>query len=122
MNKTKGQTEAEISKAIEKFEKEYMGRGPVDTRTYIVDDMVIIRMQGAITKAEENLASSADAGRGRELVKQTRVQLIEKARPLIEGVVESIVGQTVKSLHIDISTKNGEKFIILTLQGMPVFK
>jgi len=122
MNKTKGQTEAEISKAIEKFEKEYMGRGPVDTRTYIVDDMVIIRMQGAITKAEENLASSADAGRGRELVKQTRVQLIEKARPLIEGVVESIVGQTVKSLHMDISTKTGEKFIILTLQGMPVFK
>ena len=122
MNKTKGQTEAEISKAIEKFEKEYMGRGPVDTRTYIVDDMVIIRMQGAITKAEENLASSGDAGRGRELVKQTRVQLIEKARPLIEGVVESIVGQPVKSLHIDISTKTGEKFIILTLQGMPVFK
>jgi len=122
MNKTKGQTEAEISKAIEKFEKEYMGRGPIDTRTYIVEDMVIIRMQGAITKAEENLASSGDAGRGRELVKQTRVQLIEKARPLIEGVVESIVGQPVKSLHIDISTKTGEKFIILTLQGMPVFK
>lgn len=122
MDRTKGQTEAEISKAIEKFEKEYMGRGPIDTRTYIVEDMVIIRMQGAITKAEENLASSGDAGRGRELVKQTRVQLIEKARPLIEGVVESIVGQPVKSLHMDISTKTGEKFIILTLQGMPVFK
>jgi uncharacterized protein YbcI len=48
MNRTRGQTEAEITKAIEKFEKEYMGRGPVETRTYIVEDMVIVRMLGTI--------------------------------------------------------------------------
>lgn len=119
---TRGQAEAEISKAIEKFEKEYMGRGPIETRTYIVDDMVIIRMHGAITKAEENLAGSGGAGRGRELIKQTRIQLIEKARPLIEGVVESIIGEPVRSLHMDISTKTGEKFIILTLSGNPDFR
>jgi uncharacterized protein YbcI len=119
---TRGQAEAEISKAIEKFEKEYMGRGPVETRTYVVEDMVIIRMQGAITKAEENLASSGDAGKGRDLVKQTRIQLIEKARPLIEGVVESIIGKPVKSLHMDISTRTGEKIIVLTLSGKPDFK
>lgn len=120
--RTRGQAEAEISKAIEKFEKEYMGRGPIETRTYIVDDMVIIRMQGAITKAEENLAGSGDAGRGRELIKQTRIQLIEKARPLIEGVVESIIGIPITSLHMDISTKTGEKLVILTLGSAPEFK
>lgn len=119
---TRGHAEAELSKAIEKFEKEYMGRGPIETRTYIVDDMVIIRMQGAITKAEENLAGSGDAGRGRELIKQTRIQLIEKARPLIEGIIESIIGEPVRSLHMDISTKTGEKFIILTLSGKPDFR
>lgn len=122
MNRSRGQTEAEITKAIEKFEKEYMGRGPVETRTYIVEDMVIVRMQGTITMAEENLASSGDAGRGRDLVKQTRIQLIEKARPLIEGIVESIIGKPVKSLHMDISTKTGEKLIILTLESVPEFK
>lgn len=118
---TRGQAEAEISKAIEKFEKEYMGRGPVETRTYVVEDMVVIRMQGTITKAEENLAGSGDSGKGRDLVKQARVQLIEKARPLIEGIVESIIGKPVRSLHMDISTKTGEKFIILTLTGKPDF-
>lgn len=121
MKKTRGQTEAEISNAVIKFEKEYMGRGPVETRTYIIDDMVIIRMQGVITKAEHQLASTGDAGRGRELVKQTRIQLIEKSRPLLEGMVESIVGESVKSLHIDISTKTGEKIVILTLEGAPRF-
>ena len=33
-NMTKGQTEAKISEAILKFEKEYMGRGPFECKTY----------------------------------------------------------------------------------------
>jgi uncharacterized protein YbcI len=118
---TRDQAEAEISQAIEQFEKEYMGRLPGETRTYIIEDMIIIRMQGAITKAEENLAGSGEGSRGRDLIKQTRIQLIEKSRPLIEGVVESIIGRSVRSLHMDISTKTGEKFIILTLDGAPDF-
>jgi len=32
MDKTKGQIEAEISEAIIRFEKEYMGRGPLETK------------------------------------------------------------------------------------------
>ncbi len=38
--RTKGQVEAEISEAIVKFEKEYMGRGPTETKTHIIDDLV----------------------------------------------------------------------------------
>jgi uncharacterized protein YbcI len=40
--KTKGQVEARISEAIIKFEKEYMGRGPDETKTYIIDDIIFI--------------------------------------------------------------------------------
>jgi len=32
--KTKGQIESQISEAIIKFEKDYMGRGPTETKTY----------------------------------------------------------------------------------------
>ena len=35
--KTKGQIEAEISEAVIKFEREYMGRGPEETRSYLLD-------------------------------------------------------------------------------------
>jgi uncharacterized protein YbcI len=34
--KTKGQIEAEISELIMKFEKEYIGRGPQNIKTYII--------------------------------------------------------------------------------------
>jgi uncharacterized protein YbcI len=122
LSNTKGQIEAQISEAIIRFEKEYMGRGPVETKTFIIEDIILVRLKGVITRAEHHLATTGEAGRGRELIKQTRMELIEKARPLLESVIESIVGQPVVSLHTDISTRTGERIIIFTLEKEPAFE
>lgn len=119
MPERRGRLELEISEAIIKFEKDYMGRGPVETKTYIIEDMIIVRLQGVITRAEQHLANSDEDGKGRELIKQTRMQLIEKARPMLEATIHSIVGIAVKSLHTDISIKTGERFIVFTLVSAP---
>lgn len=119
--KTKGQVEAEISEAVIKFEKEYMGRGPLETKTYIIDDLVLVRLKGVLTQAEYQLAKTSESSRGRELIKQTRIELLEKGRVLLEAVVESIVGRRIKSLHTDISTLTGERVIIFTLESPPEF-
>ncbi len=116
--KTKGQMEAEISEALIKFEKEYMGRGPLETKTYIIEDLVVARLKGVLTKAEYQLAQ-AGSENGRDLIKQMRVTLLEKGRPLLETVVESILSKKVKSLHTDISTITGERIIIFVLDGVP---
>jgi len=113
--KTKGQIEAEISAAIIKFEKEYMGRGPDETKTYIVDDMIVIRLKRVLTPAERQLAKAADDAKGRSLIKQVRTALLEKARPLLEAMVWDITGSKVHSLHTDISTTSGERIIVFTL-------
>ncbi len=118
---TKRQMESEISEAIIRFEKEYMGRGPVEAKTYIIDDMLLVRLRGVITRAEFHLASSGEGRRGRELIKQTRMELIEKARPLLEPCIVSIVGQEIISLHTDISTKTGERIVIFTLKNPPEY-
>ncbi len=118
--KTKGQTEAEISKAIIKFEKEYMGRGPDETRTYIIGDMVIVRLRGVLTPAEKQLAKSDDSlNKGRALIKQVRIELLEKARPLLENIIQNILKTKVTSMHTDISTVTGERVIIFTLESAP---
>lgn len=57
MSKTKGQIESEICEAVIKFEKEYMGRGPLETKAYIIDDMVLVRLKNVLTPAEMKLAS-----------------------------------------------------------------
>ncbi len=119
MARTKGRIEAEVSDAIVRFEKEYMGRGPVEAKAYLLDDMVIVRLQGVITQAEKHLSDSGDDQTGRELIKQTRRELIEKARPLLEAAVRDIVGAPVQSLHTDISTRTGERLIVFTLGAAP---
>jgi uncharacterized protein YbcI len=120
--KTRGQIEAEISAAIVRFEREYMGRGPEETRCFILDDMVLLRLKGVLTPAESKLASVRSDERGRMLVKQTRIELLEKGRELLETIIREILGQEVKSLHTDISTRTGERIIIFTLDAPPRFR
>ena len=110
--KTKGEIEAEISDAMVKFEVEYMGRGPKETRVYLIDDMVLVRLKGVLTRAEEQLSKRAD---GVELIKKVRSTLIENARPILSQVVNDITGANVICLHTDISTVAGERVIVLTL-------
>lgn len=112
-DKTKGQIEALIGEAIIKFEKDYMGRGPQETKTYIIKDMIFVRLKGVLTPAEEQLAKT---GEGAELIKKTRMQLLEGARVLLESIVSDITKCQVRSLHTDISTKTGERIIIFTLE------
>lgn len=121
MTMSKGQVEADISEALIKFEKEYMGRGPEETKTYIIDDMILIRLKRVLTPAEQQLAGTSDETTGRTLIKRVRTELLEKARPLLEQIIKDITGKRVKSLHTDISTVTGERVIILTLESPVVF-
>lgn len=75
--KTKGELEAEVSNAVMRFKREYMGRGPQDVRTHLIDDMVLVRLKGVLTPAEQRLARVEDPHRGRDLIKQVRLELIE---------------------------------------------
>jgi uncharacterized protein YbcI len=115
--KTKGQLEAEISDAIVRFELDYMGRGPEEARTYLVEDLVVVRLRGVLTPAERQLGGQDGTPQGRELVKQVRRELIEKARPLLETIIADITGQAVRSVHTDISTMTGERIIVFSLAG-----
>lgn len=117
--KTVGELESEISQAVIRFEKEFMGRGPLETKTYLVDDLVVIRLKGVLTPAELKLASSGDQKRGRYLLKQVRQELIDHARPMLEALIRDMLDVEISSLHTDISTKTGERIIVLSLSERP---
>lgn len=117
--KSKREAEREISQAIIRFEKEFMGRGPLETRTYIIDDMVLVRLKNVLIPAELKLAESEDSKTGRYLIKQVRQQLIEQGRPLLDMAIKDVLGVNVVSLHTDISAKTGERIIVFTLETRP---
>jgi uncharacterized protein YbcI len=111
--RTRGQLEAEISDAMVKLQRERTGRGPAQTHTYIIEDMVIVRMQEVLTSAERQLRGNHH---GQSLVKQFHQHLHELARPELERIIEGHCGARVISIHSDVSTKSGEQVTIYVLE------
>lgn len=111
----KGHLEDNITKAIIKFEKEHLGRGPEEVRTFIIEDMILIRLKGVLTPAEQQLAHTDD---GRNLIKQLRMQLMETSRGLLEQKIYELTGMQVVSMHTDISTTRGERILVLIMEGL----
>lgn len=109
--RTRGEAEAEITQAVIKFEKEYLGRGPVDARTFFVNDMILIRLRGLLTAGDRKLAETRE---GQSLLKETRRQLFESSIAIFESMIAEIIGCKLISLHTDISSKTGERIIVLT--------
>lgn len=120
--KTQGEIEAGIGDGVRRFEQEYMGRGPKDVHTHLIGDLLVIRLQGVLTAAEQQLVGSLPAEKGRDLLKQVRTQLIETARPVLETMVHEITGVKAVSLHHDISTQTGEEVVLFALAASPVFR
>jgi uncharacterized protein YbcI len=120
--KTQGEIEAAICEGISRFEQEYMGRGPKDIRAHLIGDLLVVRLQGVLTAAEQHLVTTLPVEKGRDLLKQVRTQLIEIARPALEALVEGITGIKPRSLHHDISTLTGEEVVIFTLAETPQFR
>ena len=117
--RTQGEIEAAISEGIARFEQEYMGRGPKDIHAHLIGDLLVVRLQGVLTAAEQQLVKSLPVEKGRDLLKQVRTQLIEAARPIMEGMVQEATDVQVLSLHHDISTRTGEEVVLFTLAQAP---
>ena len=113
--KTQGEIEAAICEGTSRFEQDYMGRGPKDIRAHLLGDLLVVRLQGVLTAAEQQLVKSLSADKGRDLLKQVRTHLIETARPVMEALIQEVTGVKVVSLHHDISTVTGEEIVIFTL-------
>jgi uncharacterized protein YbcI len=120
--KTLGEIEAAVCEGVSRFEQEYMGRGPKDIRAHLLGDLLVIRLQGILTAAEQQLVKSFPAEKGRNLLKEVRTHLIETARPLLEAMIHEVTGIKVLSLHHDISTSTGEEVVLFTLAEVPNFR
>lgn len=116
---TQGEMEAAVCEGISRFEQEYMGRGPKEIRCYVINDLLLIRLQGVLTAAEQHLVQTVAPDKGRDLLKDVRTQLVEIARPTLQALIESITGTKTISLHHDISTIYGEEIIIFSLESTP---
>ncbi len=111
--RTKGEIETAIRNAIIKFEQEFMGRGPMDVKAFILRDLVLVRLKGVLTPAERQLAKNPD---GIEMVRRMRQNLITQGRERLFKQIAEITGATVNGLFTDIDTQIGERIMVFTLE------
>jgi len=111
--RTKGQIEAAVTATLTQFERDFLGRGPREARTFIIQDLVLVRLKGILSAAEQQL--SQESG-GVELIKQVRSRLIEGSAAEIARLVEAEIGIAVISMHTDISTRTGERMFVFELE------
>lgn len=109
---TRGEVEATLANAIIQFEKDHLGRGPLEARVFVIEDMILVRLRGVLTPAEVKLAQDPD---GHNLIKQVRRQLLEGSHSLLDEIVQQVTGSRVTSLHTDISVNASERVIVFTL-------
>ena len=108
----RAQVAEEIVRLTMRSLRERLGRGPEGYRTYLVDDMIVIRLLKALTPVEYEQAKTPE---GRNSIKDTRRRMIQDLRPAIEDLIKKSVGAGVISIHSDLSTKTGEGIVIVVL-------
>ena len=137
--KSQGEIEAAVCDVISRFQQEYMGRGPRDIHTRLIDNKLFVHLQGVLTPVEQRLIEShrngngngngsgsgngtgtgSGDGRGAELLKQLRSYLVLTGRPLLESMIGDVAGMKPVSVHHEFSTVTGEEVIVFTLAAAP---
>jgi uncharacterized protein YbcI len=83
----------EVSNAISRLHKQFIGRGPTNSRTTIDGDLVVCLLEGGFTVAEQTLSDNDK----HELVVAGRVGLQDSMRQAMIASVQDITGRRVRS-------------------------
>jgi uncharacterized protein YbcI len=83
----------EISNSVSRLHKEFVGRGPTNSRTTIDGNLVVCLLEGGYTRAEQTLTAN-DKG---DLVAAGRLGLQDAMRKAMIAAVEQTMGRRVES-------------------------
>jgi uncharacterized protein YbcI len=86
-----GDVRTAISDGLVALLKEYYGRGPERTKTYVSDDLVVCLLRGGFTRVEQTLF---EGGHGEDVIRQ-RMAFQDVMRARFEQVVEQATGRRV---------------------------
>jgi uncharacterized protein YbcI len=96
-----GELNAALSRAIVRYHNEQLGRGPTRARAFYRDNVIVVILQDALTKAERSLAASGKT----DAVHQMRTAFQDAMRPDLVATVEALTGCKVEAFmstnHLD---------------------
>ena len=120
--KSQGEIEAAVCEGMARFLQTFMGRGPKSIHSHLIADLIVIRVHGVLTAAEQHLFVMLEPQKGRDLFKGLRTQLVESSRARLDAVIEAACEVPAVSMHHDISTVTGEEIFVFRLTESPVMR
>jgi uncharacterized protein YbcI len=106
----------EISNAISRLHKEYVGRGPANARTTIDGELVVVVLEGGFTRAERTLDDSDQ----HVLVVAGRIGLQDAMRDAMVQAVEEVLGRRVRSFMSAHDMERNLQADVFVLEGPDV--
>jgi uncharacterized protein YbcI len=112
-----GSRSVEISNAISRLHKEFVGRGPTNARTTIDGNLVVCLLEGGYTRAEQTLGANDKA----DLVAAGRLGLQDAMRQAMIAAVEQTVERRVLSFMSanDLDRNLQSEIFVLMPEGSP---
>ena len=80
-----------ISTEIVRAQKEYFGKGPVEAKSYFLDDMLVVVMKGGFTTAEKTMLDFGEP----DTVREFRQAFENRMTDQLTGLIEDLTGRTV---------------------------
>ena len=86
---------ASISNRMASLHRQYFGKGPMHTKTYALDDIVVCLLRGGETPVEHMLRVGGRA----EDIRSARVDLLQgPARNMLRAAIEELTGRRMEAL------------------------
>lgn len=109
---TRDQLAGVITHAIREFQADVLDEMASRVDVSFVDDLVIMRLHGVLTPAEQRLAGSPE---GPMLVRQFRSRLLDNEQPRLAQVISNLTQLEVESVFTDVHIPTRQQIIVLAL-------
>jgi uncharacterized protein YbcI len=110
-----GSVRTALANAMVAMKKQFYGRGPTAAKAWVLDEYVVVVMEGGLTRNEETLISDGK----HDLVRQYRLSFQETVRDTTIAAVEELVGRKVLTYHSQIVFDPPRTFELFVLEAPP---
>ena len=110
-----GSVRAALANAMVGMKKQFYGRGPTAAKAWILDDYVIVALEGGLTRNEETLLADGKE----DLVRTYRLSFQETMSEVLMQSVEEITGRRVLTYHSQIMFGPTRTFEMFVLEPQP---
>jgi uncharacterized protein YbcI len=107
-----GSVRAALANAMVGMKKQFYGRGPTAAKAWILDDYVLVALEGGLTRNEETLLADGKE----DLVRSYRLSFQETMTDVLTSAVTEITGRRVVTYHSQIVFDPTRTFEIFVLE------